>query len=161
MSPADVMMVMRRLEALAFEAGAEEGPEGNEPAYRLWQQSVQARTAVAALLTREAALVAERDALAAEVGALVSARDAYRTMLQQAEEDVKALRLDADRWRVARMLIPVEAIDAEDSERADAGEWLAEEKSVKSDAAIDLLREHIARASADEKDAARAEVEHG
>lgn len=51
------------------------------------------------------AITDERDALAAEVGALVSARDAYRTMLQQAEEDVKALREtvglfanDAQRW---------------------------------------------------------------
>lgn len=38
------------------------------------------------------AMTAERDALAAEVGALTSARDAYRTMLWQAEEDVNALR---------------------------------------------------------------------
>lgn len=117
-------------------------------------QSDQARTAVAELLTREAALAAEvaglrediadrnrtiecknidlrerdraingwattsrewaerakkaedeRDALTAEVGALTSARDAYRTMLWQAEEDVKALletlglfANDAQRW---------------------------------------------------------------
>ncbi len=51
------------------------------------------------------AIAGERDALAAEVAALVSARDAYRTMLQQTEEDVKALREtlglfanDAQRW---------------------------------------------------------------
>jgi len=75
--------------------------------------------------------------------------------------EVGALRLDAERWQMVRMLISVEAIDAEDSERADAGEWLAEEESVKSDAAIDLLREHVARASSDESDAARAEAGHG
>ena len=45
------------------------------------------------------AIADQRDALAAKVGALTSARDAYRTMLWQAEEDVKALREDAERWR--------------------------------------------------------------
>lgn len=61
-------------------------------------ETIFSRTVASLLLEAHSAL-AERDALAAEVGALTSARDAYRTMLWQAEEDVKALREDAERWR--------------------------------------------------------------
>jgi hypothetical protein len=43
----DVLRVMKSLASLAFESGAEEGPEGNEPAYRLHQDAVTAVEAVA------------------------------------------------------------------------------------------------------------------
>lgn len=46
----DVLAVLRRLEDLAFASGADEGPEGNEPAYRLYQNAQRARAAVAELI---------------------------------------------------------------------------------------------------------------
>lgn len=42
MKPVDVLAVMRNSAREAFEAGGNEGPEGNETAYRTWQKACDA-----------------------------------------------------------------------------------------------------------------------
>lgn len=56
-APVDVLWVMKQLAGLAFESGADEGPEGNEPAYRLHQDAVAAVDAVAEEIEAHRALL--------------------------------------------------------------------------------------------------------
>lgn len=85
----------------------------------------RARTAVAAMAEREAALVAERDAL--------------RKMWTQAESDIAALRADAERYRLLRDPPDMPAvvwIEGRGNQYIDS-EWLTGEHA---DAAIDAAR---------------------
>lgn len=58
----DVRSVLRDLARLARDSGGDEGPEGNEPAYVLWQDAIKAHDAIAELIC---AVKAERDARSA------------------------------------------------------------------------------------------------
>lgn len=62
----DVLAVMRELARLAFEAGADEGPEGNEVAYERYQDAVNAIDAVNELIEAVAEFRRRRSASAEE-----------------------------------------------------------------------------------------------
>lgn len=58
----DVRSVLRDLARLARDSGGDEGPEGNQPAFDLWQDAIKAHDAIAELIH---AVKAEREARAA------------------------------------------------------------------------------------------------
>lgn len=58
----DVRSVLRDLARLARDSGGDEGPEGNKPAFDLWQDAIKAHDAIAELIH---AVKAEREARAA------------------------------------------------------------------------------------------------
>jgi hypothetical protein len=86
MTPEEVLAVLRRLGDLAFESGADEGPEGNEPAHRLWQQSIQVRTAVAAMIASNAEQAKRIEAAMDICRKLAALRDGLDNSNSSAEE---------------------------------------------------------------------------
>lgn len=118
--------------------------------------------AVAAMIEREAALV-HACAVKDRVGiALTAARNELLSInaVLSADRDAQAKRIaeleaDARRWRLARMMIPPESIDIEESERANEGEFLSELEACQSDATIDRILKLMA------DDDARAEARDG
>ena len=51
----DVIGVLRDLARLARDSGGDEGPDGNGPAYNLWQDAIKAHDAVAELIASDKA----------------------------------------------------------------------------------------------------------
>lgn len=71
-----------------------------------------------------------------------------RLMQDELVARVAWLRVNAERWETARMIICAEAISIEDGERADCGDLLSEQESVLADYEIDRIRNAIAEDAA-------------
>ncbi|HLV82929.1 MAG TPA: hypothetical protein VKY62_04055 [Devosia sp.] len=80
---------------------------------------------------------AECDQLRAEVEALRTAAAVSAADANDAEREVEALRKDAERWRMARRILTVEAIEDAYSDFVNFGQLADERENIRADSAID------------------------